>query len=114
MALPFEELEAITNDYFMADGGKAVDIYFNTSFLLNYLMQKQSGLWERPNGGEKIRVPLEYDGQPTTGRALTRHISSGNMPTPTRLFTVSMDSRMPDAMPRFNSCSNVSAALRSL
>jgi hypothetical protein len=63
MALPFEELEAITNDYFMADGGKAVDIYFNTSFLLNYLMQKQSGLWERPNGGEKIRVPLEYDGQ---------------------------------------------------
>jgi hypothetical protein len=63
MALPFEELEAITNDYFMADGGKAVDIYFYTSFLLTYLMQQQNGLWERPDGGMKIRVPLEYDGQ---------------------------------------------------
>lgn len=63
MALPFEELEAITNDYFMADGGKAIDIYFYTSFLLNYLMSQQKGLWERPDGGEKIRVPLEYDGQ---------------------------------------------------
>jgi len=63
MSLPFEELEAITNDYFMADGGKAVDIYFDTSFLLNYLLKQQKGLWERPDGGEKIRVPLEYDGQ---------------------------------------------------
>mgnify|MGYP005628022231 FL=1 len=63
MALPFEELEAITNDYFMADGGKAIDIYFDTSFLLNYLLKQQKGLWERPDGGMKIRVPLEYDGQ---------------------------------------------------
>ena len=63
MALPFEELESITNDYFMADGGKAVDIYFYTSFLLNYLMQQQKGIWERPDGGMKIRIPLEYDGQ---------------------------------------------------
>jgi hypothetical protein len=63
MALPFDELEAITNDYFMADGGKAIDIYFDTSFLLNYLLKQQKGLWERPDGGMKIRVPLEYDGQ---------------------------------------------------
>jgi hypothetical protein len=63
MALTFEELEAITNDYFMLDGGKAVDIYFYDSFLLNYLMKQQKGIWERPNGGEKIRIPLEYDGQ---------------------------------------------------
>ena len=63
MALPFEELESVTNDYFMADGGKAIDIYFYTSFLLNFLMQQQKGLWERPEGGEKIRIPLEYDGQ---------------------------------------------------
>jgi len=47
----------------MADNGKAVDIYFYTSFLLNYLLKQQKGLWERPDGGEKIRVPLEYDGQ---------------------------------------------------
>jgi hypothetical protein len=64
MALPFStELDSITDDYFMIDGGKAVDIYFNTSFLLNYLMKQQQGLWERPNGGMKIRIPLEYDGQ---------------------------------------------------
>jgi hypothetical protein len=63
MALPFEELESITNDYFMADNGKAIDIYFNTSFLLNYLMKQQKGIWERPDGGMKIRIPLEYDGQ---------------------------------------------------
>lgn len=63
MSLTFEELESITNDYFMLEGGKAVDIYFDTSFLLNYLMKQQKGLWERPPGGEKIRIPLEYDGQ---------------------------------------------------
>jgi hypothetical protein len=63
MALTFAELESVTNDYFMLEGGKAVDIYFNTSFLLNYLMKQQKGLWERPPGGEKVRIPLEYDGQ---------------------------------------------------
>jgi hypothetical protein len=63
MALTFAELESITNDYFMADGKKAVDIYFDTSFILNYLLKQKMGLWERPNGGEQIRVPLEYDGQ---------------------------------------------------
>lgn len=63
MALTYAELESITNDYFLMDGGKAVDIYFNDSFLLNYLMKQQKGIWERPNGGMKIRIPLEYDGQ---------------------------------------------------
>lgn len=65
MALTFEELESITNDYFMADGKKAVDIYFYTSYLLNYLLKQKKGIWERPNGGMKIRIPLEYDGQET-------------------------------------------------
>jgi len=63
MALTYAELESITSDYFLLDGGKAVDIYFNDSFLLNYLMKQQKGIWERPNGGQKIRIPLEYDGQ---------------------------------------------------
>ncbi len=63
MSLTFEELESVTDDYFMADGGKAVDIYFNTSFLLNYLLKQQKGIWERPSGGHRIRIPLEYDGQ---------------------------------------------------
>ena len=47
----------------MLEGGIATDIYFNTSYLLNYLLKQQKGLWERPSGGMKIRVPLEYDGQ---------------------------------------------------
>ena len=63
MSLTYEELESITRDYFLLEGGKAVDIYFYTSFLLNYLLKQQKGLWERPSGGMKIRVPLEYDGQ---------------------------------------------------
>lgn len=61
--LTWTELESITDDYFIANGGTAEDIYFNTSFLLNYLMKQKKGLWERPEGGERIRVPLEYDGQ---------------------------------------------------
>lgn len=63
MALTYEELESVTNDYFAADGKKAVDIYFNTSWLLNYLLKQRKGLWKMPSGGRQIRVPLEYDGQ---------------------------------------------------
>lgn len=55
------ELEEITNDYFLLDDGKAVDLYFTSSFLMDLLMKKQKGLWERPSGGKKIRVPIEYD-----------------------------------------------------
>lgn len=63
MSLPFAELEAITNDYFMLEGGKAVDIYFNDSYLMNYFMKGERGLWTRPGSGDEIRVILEYDGQ---------------------------------------------------
>jgi hypothetical protein len=56
-----EELNEITNDYFLLDDGAATDIYFNTSYLVNHFMKNQAGLWERPNGGRKIRVPVEYD-----------------------------------------------------
>ena len=47
----------------LADNKEATDIYFRTSFLLNRLLKEQKGIWERPPGGMKIRVPLEYDGQ---------------------------------------------------
>jgi len=58
------ELDLITEDYYnLADGKTARDIYFNTSFLLNYFIKDQKGIWERPNGGKQIKVPLEYDGQ---------------------------------------------------
>jgi len=63
MATPTSELDRITDDYFAMEGKKAVDIYFNTSFFLNYLMKQQKGLWERPAGGHQIVVPLEYDEQ---------------------------------------------------
>lgn len=63
MALNFDEMEAVTNDYFMADGKKAIDLYFNDCFLMDYLMNKKKGIWERPNGGRLIRIPLNYDGQ---------------------------------------------------
>lgn len=64
MATMANELDEITQDYYELEGGNlARDIYFNTSFLLNYFIKQQKGIWERPTGGFEIRVPLEYDGQ---------------------------------------------------
>lgn len=63
MALTYTEMEAITADYFIADNRKAIDIYFNDSFFMDLFMNNKKGLWERPNGGKKIRVNLSYDGQ---------------------------------------------------
>jgi len=63
MSLTYAERESVTNDYFMADGGKAVDIYFDDSWLMTYGIDQKKGIWERPDGGEKIRIPLEYDEQ---------------------------------------------------
>ncbi|MDQ7833691.1 MAG: phage major capsid protein [Desulfovibrionaceae bacterium] len=60
MALNLSEIEAVTNDYFAAADGKAVDIYFGSSFLLDFLMNRRMGIFERPAGGEKIRIPLNY------------------------------------------------------
>ncbi len=60
--LTFEQLESVTNDYFVLDGGKATDIYFDSSYLLNLFLKQQKGLWKRPPGGIRVRVPLKYDG----------------------------------------------------
>jgi len=65
MALTYAELESVTRNYFKADKGKATDIYFKTSFLLEYLMNQKKGIFDRPDGGDYIRLPLEYDGQET-------------------------------------------------
>lgn len=62
MALTFSQLESVTNDYFIIDGGKAKDIYFDSSYLLNLLLKQQKGIWKRPSGGIKVRIPLKYDG----------------------------------------------------
>jgi hypothetical protein len=63
MALTFTELEAITKDYYLADGKAAIDIYYKPSFLMDYLMKQKKGLWERPTGGPRFRVELLYDVQ---------------------------------------------------
>lgn len=63
MALTLTELEATTRDYFLADNRKAIDIYFNDSFYMDYTMNKKKALMKRYNGGKKIKVHLNYDGQ---------------------------------------------------
>jgi hypothetical protein len=49
----------VTNDYFATQ--EAVDIYYKDSFFMSYFMDKKMGLFERPEGGDRIRIPLEYD-----------------------------------------------------
>ena len=56
------QLEAVTNDYFMIEDGKAEDNYFETSFLLDYLIKQKKGVWKRPGGGQQITIPIRYDG----------------------------------------------------
>lgn len=61
MALTYAELESITHDFFIADNKRAIDNYFKTSFLLDYFLNKQKGIWKRPPGGKKVRVGIEFD-----------------------------------------------------
>jgi len=76
MALTWEERESVTNDYFFADGGKACDIYSNSSFMTNYLLKQKKGLYRNPPGGEKIRVPVMFDVQNAAFYARGETISS--------------------------------------
>ena len=62
MSLSLGELESITQDYFLLDNGKAVDIYFNDSFLFNYLFKQKKGIYKTVTGGIYINCPLKYDG----------------------------------------------------
>ena len=59
------QMDAVTNDFFIIDGGKAADLYFQSSFNLNYFLKQKKGLWKRPSSGESIRVPFRYDGNET-------------------------------------------------
>ena len=56
------QLDAVTNDYFMIEDGKAEDNYFETSFLLDYFLKQAKGIMKRPSGGQRIRIPIRYDG----------------------------------------------------
>lgn len=57
-----DQLEAVTKDFFLIEDGKAEDNYFETSFLLDYLIKQKKGIWKRPGGGQKISIPIRYDG----------------------------------------------------
>lgn len=56
------ELNAITTDFLLADGKKAMDIYFETSYFMKHFMEQGKGLFKRPSGGHQIKVPMRYDG----------------------------------------------------
>ncbi|MCG7854193.1 MAG: phage major capsid protein [Methanosarcinaceae archaeon] len=56
------QLEAVTNDWFLIENGKAEDNYFETSFLLDYFLKQKKGIWKRPSGGVQISIPIRYDG----------------------------------------------------
>lgn len=62
MALTDTEMQVATRRYFMADDKKAIDIYFNDSYFMVYFMRQQKGIWERPDGGDYIAIPINYDG----------------------------------------------------
>lgn len=62
MGLSNPELELVTRDFLLADGKKATDIYYETSYLMELLINQKKGLFERPAGGTSIKVPLKYDG----------------------------------------------------
>lgn len=62
MGLSNPELELVTREFLLADGKKATDIYYETSYLMELLINQKKGLFERPAGGTNIKVPLKYDG----------------------------------------------------
>lgn len=56
------QLEAMTDDYFQHGGQKVVDLYTETSFLLDYFLKQKKGNYDTHEGGRKIKIPLRYDG----------------------------------------------------
>jgi len=58
MALSRTELESLTRSFWMADGGKAFDQYFDSNYLLRRGLKKPL---RQPSGGREIKIPLTYD-----------------------------------------------------
>jgi len=61
MTISLTELESVTKDYYVLDGNAAVDIYFDSSIWMHHFMDKRRGMWERPSGGDYMRIPFEFD-----------------------------------------------------
>jgi len=80
------QMDAVTNDYFIIDGGKAADRYFEQSFNLNYFLKQQKGIWKRPSGGEAIRIPFRYDGNTAGFYARGGVLSSDKVDAITAVF----------------------------
>ncbi len=79
-------MDAVTDDYFMIDNGKAADLYFQNSFLLDHLLNGKKGIWERPSGGREIRIPFRYDGNETGFYARGGTVSSDQRDAITAVF----------------------------
>lgn len=60
MALTFSELQSVTDDYYKTDGGKAFDIYFDTSFFMDKFLNKKFGIYDKVDT-MNVKIPLEYD-----------------------------------------------------
>ena len=60
MSLTYTELQSVTDDYYKTDGGKAFDIYFNTSFFMDKFLNKKFGMYEKVDT-TNVKIPLEYD-----------------------------------------------------
>lgn len=54
------EMNAVTREHFMLDGGKAFDIYYNTSARIERKLKKKKGLHQSASG-TKIKVPLAFN-----------------------------------------------------
>lgn len=81
-----DQMDSVTNDYFMIENGKAQDLYFLTSFILNYFLKQKKGLWKRPGGGRNIRVPLRFDGNKSGFYSRGATISSDKKDAITAIF----------------------------
>jgi len=61
MALSLDEINAVTRDIIVSDGGKAFDNYSNTSAFVDRYLNQRKGLFKNLTGGHYIRVPIKFD-----------------------------------------------------
>lgn len=55
------QLDATTDDYFKLKGKAVIDLYTETSFVLDYFLKEKKGNYDNHQGGQSIVIPLRYD-----------------------------------------------------
>jgi len=55
------QLDATTDDYFRLKGKEVLDLYTETSFVLDYFLKGKKGNYDSHQGGKAIEIPLRYD-----------------------------------------------------